>query len=225
MISAEELATLKAEGKVALAMTSGFWGLDNFPESFSELKRVVGLSDPALAKALRKLLQAKVLERIADGGYRLNPGSRSELQALLRPFYSRLYIEQARFVTKKLMRFKEVLAVLVFGSAAQGKAAWGSDTDLLIVLRDRDEKLEKRIGKIVSDMCLERNVAFEEVFISLEGLKTIVKRELQFLFGLVEGWYCLLDRVNIDELLRVKEKEIKRKYEYDEDVRAWLPKK
>lgn len=225
MISAEDLATPRAEGKVALAMSSGFWGLDNFPQSFSEFKRVVGLSDPALAKALKKLSQAGVLERTPDGRYRLNLDRRSELQALLRPFYSGYYIEQARFVVERLRRFREVAAVVVFGSAAQGKAAHDSDADLLIVLRDRDEKLEKRIGNLISELCLERNVSFEQVFISLDGFKTAAERELQFFFGLVEGWHCLLDRANVDSILRAKEGDIRRKYEYDEEVRAWLPKK
>ena len=225
MISAEDLATPKAEGKVVLAMTSGFWGLNNFPESFSEFKRVAGLSDPGLAKALKKLLQTGVLERTSDGRYRLNSEKRSTLRTLLRPFYSGHYIERARFAAEKLKKFRGVVAVIVFGSVAQGKAAWDSDTDLLIVLKDRDEKLEDQIGKLISELCLKLNVMFEEVFISLEGLRTIAKREYRFLFGLVEGYRCLLDRAKIGDLLKQKETDIRSRYKYVEEVGMWLLKK
>ena len=225
MISAEDLATPRAEGKVALAMSSGFWGLNNFPKSFSEFKRVIGLSDPALAKALKKLLQARVIERTANGRYRLSPERRGKLQALLRPFYSGHYIEQAGLIAEKLRTFRKVVAVIVFGSTAQGKAAWDSDTDLLIVLKDRDEKLENRIRKLISELCLKLNVMFEEIFISLEGLRTIVNREHRFLFGLVKGYRCLLDRAKVGDLLERKGTEIRSKYKYIEEVGMWLLKK
>lgn len=224
MVSAGDLATLKAEGRIALAATSGFWELDDLPESFSEFKRVVGLSDPALSKALKELLRAGVFERTRGGKYRLKSGCREELQTMLRPFYSGYFTGQAKLVAQRLRKFRKVMAVLVFGSAAQGRAAHNSDVDLLIVLEDRDEKLERKVGKLISELGLELNVPFEPVFFSLKGLRAIVKRELQFLFGLVEGWCCLWDRANVDRLLRGKERSIRRRYEYDEEVRAWLPK-
>lgn len=225
MWGVENLATLKSEGKVALAMTSGFLGLGDFSESFSELKRLTGVSDPALAKALKNLVGQGVVERIPTGKYKLGHGQRELLLAYLKPFYSEYFAEKAGFVAKGMAKFKEVLAVVLFGSVAQGKTAHDSDIDILIVLKHRDKALEERIDKFVSEMCTEFDLPFEHVFVSLKGIRVIMEREYRFLFGLVEGYRCLLDRAGINSLLKAKEKAIKEKYDYLPEVGMWLLKK
>lgn len=225
MVSTYDFAALRAEGKVALAMSSGFLGLGDFPESFSGLKRLTGLSDPALAKALKKLLEMKVIERTPDGRYKLRTGQGARLATYLGPFYSDHFSEKAEQVAKELARFDEVLAVVLFGSAAQGRAARDSDIDLLIVLRDRDKTLEERIDRLVSETCAKFDLPFEHVYLSLEGLRVIAEHEYRFIFGLVEGYRCLLDRAGIDSLLAAKKKEIEEKYEYHPEVPMWLLKK
>lgn len=206
-------------------MTSGFLGLGDFSESFSELKRLTSVSDPALAKALKNLIKLRVVERTPAGKYKLRSGQRERLLAHLRPFYSEYYAEKAGLVAEGLAKFEGVLAVVLFGSTAQGKAAHDSDIDLLVVLASRDRALEGRIDKFVSDVCSKFDLPFEHVFLSFEGLNVIAKQERLFLFGIMEGYRRLFDRGGVCGLLAAKEKEIKQKYEYDEEVHMWLPKK
>lgn len=224
MIETGDLATLKAEGKIVLVMTSGFLGLGNFPESFSSLKRMTGLSDPALSKALKKLLRIKLIERTPGGKYILR-ARESEIRSALKPFYGEHLAEKGRLASRGLAKFDEVVAVILFGSVAQGKGDHDSDVDILIVLKNRDKVLEDQIDKTISELAKKLNVSIEPVFLSLVGLRTIAEREHGLLFGLMEGYRFFLDRANIERVLRAKERELKKRYEYDEKVGMWLPRR
>jgi HEPN domain-containing protein/predicted nucleotidyltransferase len=168
MASIEDLIAMKAEGKVVFALTRDFSGWVNLPRSYSDIKRVTGLSDPALAKALRRLLRAGVIERVRRE-YRIREKHREELLATLQPFYSDFLLRKAREVAKGLARTPEVVSVFLLGSAAEGKATPYSDLDLLVILKHRDDRLEKELSKAASELSTRLGVSIEPSFLSVKG--------------------------------------------------------
>jgi len=219
----ERLASLRVEGKIVLSLISGFWGLGDYPKHFTELKRALNVSDPGLSKALRGLQAAGVVERDGRGLYRVKPEARGHLGAFLQPFYNDFLLERIRLVTKDLERFDEILSLIVFGSVAQGKADYRSDVDLLIVVERWDENLEREIHKNVSTSALKMCVPIEAIVISTAGLKNLLQHELQFLFGLLQGYITLYDRAGIASLFSIKKKKIESEYKYYEEIPIWLP--
>lgn len=114
-------------------------------------------------------------------------------------------------------------SLIVFGSVAQRKANYDSDVDLLIVTDEGSENLEEEVHKTISQMVFKMGIPIEVTIISLEGLRVLLRHELQFLFGLLQGYIFLYDRVGIVRLLNTKEEDIKTRYEYHEEVPIWLP--
>jgi predicted nucleotidyltransferase len=143
----------------------------------------------------------------------------------LSPFYSEYLAGKAGVIAKELAEFEGVGAVILFGSIGQGKGSNDSDIDLLIILKHRDEFLEGRISDTISKLSVQLGIPVEPVFMSIAGFKTVVKRGLRFIFGLMEGYRCLVDRANVGSILRKKEEEIKKKYWYDEGVGMWIPRR
>lgn len=219
----ELLASLRLEGKVVLSLISGFWGLGDYAKRFAELKRSLSVSDPGLSKALRRLQVEGVVIRDDRKLYHVKPELRDSLGTLLRPFCSSFLLERTRQVVEGLRRFDGVASSIVFGSVAQGKASYDSDVDLLIITDGGDENLEEEVHKTISQMVSEMGIPIEVTIISLEGLKVLLQHELQFLFGLLQGYISLYDRVGAVRLLNAKEEDVKTRYEYKEEVPIWLP--
>lgn len=217
------LVSLRLEGKIVFSLISGFWGLGDYPKRFTELKRALNVSDPGLAKALRRLQIEGVVERDGHALYRVKPELRTRLGNFLKPFYSDFLLERTQLIARDLQSFDGIVCLIVFGSVAQGRADYDSDVDLLIVVDEWDETLEQRIHETVSRSALRTCVPIEEIVISTSGLEILLQNETQFLFGLLQGYTFIHDEAGVAGLFNVKEKEIKKKYEYYEEIPIWLP--
>jgi len=219
----ESLALLKLEGKVVLSLISGFWGLGDYPKRFTELKHVLRVSDPGLSKALRRLQIKGIIKRDDEGLYHVNPEFRTRLGALLQPFYSNFLLERARLIAEDLQQYNEIVSLIVFGSVAQGKANYDSDIDLLIVVQEWEEPLEQTIREATSKLAVRIGLPIDSIVVSTSSLNTLLQQELQFLFGILQGYIILYDRSNIARSFHAKMEEVKGKYEYFEEIPLWLP--
>jgi len=216
------LVSLRLEGRVVLSLISGLWGLSDYPKRFTELRQLLGVSDPGLSKALRRLQAEGIIER-TDLGYRVNPRLRNRLSDSLRSLYSLFLLERMRLVVEDLQRFNQIISLVVFGSVAQGRADYDSDVDLLVVVEKWDEPLELGIREAVSKLTVRLGVPIEPVVLSTSGLRILLRQELQFLFGILEGYIVLYDKADIAEALRAKEEEVESRYEYHREVPIWMP--
>ena len=217
------MVSLKLEGKIVLSLISGFWGLGDYPRRFSELKRVLNVSDPGLYKALRRIEAEGIIERNGQRRYHVKPELRDHVGKLLRPLYNDYLLERARLIAENLQQLEGVVLIIVFGSVAQGKADFDSDVDMLVVVDEWEESSERRIHETISRLAVEMGVPVEAVVVSAAGIKALLEHEFQFLFGLLEGYIILYDKANVAKLLHTKEQEIKSKYEYHEEASLWLP--
>jgi len=217
------LVSLKLEGKIVLSLITGFWGLGDYPKRFSELKRILNVSDPGLFKALQRTKAEGIVVRNAQGRYHVKPELRDQAGKLLRPLYNDFLLERAQLIAENLQQFKGIVSLIVFGSVAQGKADFDSDVDMLVVVDEWEESSEQRIHETISRLAVEMGIPVEAIVISVTGIKTLLGREFQFLFGLLQGYVILYDRTNITKLLHAKEQEIESEYEYCEEVHLWLP--
>lgn len=216
-----ELADLKAEGRVLIALITGLWGLDAYQKTFATLKRATGLSAPWLAKTLRRLVVIGYVEH-NDRFYRAKPQLVEKVGHLLEPFYGGYLVENTRRIVDRLRtRHPQVEAAILFGSVARGDSGYDSDVDLLIPLQPYDRDLSFQVYKFVSDSSLAHEVPIEPIPIAADDLRLIVKRELQFLFGILEGYIVLYDRRDWAELLQRKKEKIEERYKYIKEVPMW----
>lgn len=223
MLKTEHLASLKLEGKIILALITSPLGLGDCPKRFIELKRLLNVSDPGLSKALRKLRAENIIVRDAQGLYYVSPEHRVRLGTFLQPLYSHYLLERMQLVAEELQNFNEIVALIVFGSVAQGKANYDSDIDLLVVTQKWEEQVEQRILEVISKLAIKVGVPVEPIVISTSGLNTLLQQELQFLFGLLQGYTFIYDKANIAKRLHAKKEELESKYEYYEEIPIWLP--
>jgi len=223
MSLSKRLVSLKLEGKIVLSLISGFWGLSDYPKRFSEIKRILNVSDPGLYKALQRIKAEGIMERNEQRRYHVKPEFRDQAGKLLRPLYNEYLLERARLIAESLRQLEGVMLIIVFGSVAQGKADFDSDIDMLVVVNEWKESSERRIHETISRLAVEMGIPVEAIVISATSIKALLEHEFQFLFGLLEGYIILYDKANVAKLLHAKEQEIKGKYEYHEDVPLWLP--
>lgn len=223
MLPAEDLVCLRVGGKIVLSLISGFWGLDSYPKRFSELKWILDVSDPGLAKALKNLQSSGIIERDDERRYYVNPQLRDDVGNLLRPLHSYFLIERTQLMAEHLQEFNSIVSIVVFGSVAQGTADYDSDVDLLVIVDQWNESLEAQINSEISRLTVKMGIPVEQIIISTSALKTLLQNQLQFLFGLLEGYVFLYDKASLAELLHSKEEEIKSEYHYLEDIPLWLP--
>ncbi|MEA2089464.1 MAG: nucleotidyltransferase domain-containing protein [Thermoproteota archaeon] len=210
-------------GKIVLSLIGGFWGLGDYPKRFSELKWILDVSDPGLAKALKDLRRGGVIERDDERRYYVKPELRTDLGNLLRSLYSHFLLERTHLIAEQLQRFNSIVSIVVFGSVAQGKADYGSDVDLLVIVDEWNRSVERRINTAISRLTVKMGIPVEQIVISNSGFENLLHHELQFLFGLLEGYIVLYDKGDVTELLHLKEDEIKKEYEYVKEIPIWIP--
>ena len=223
MLRAEDLVSLRVGGKIVLSLVSGFWGLDNYPKRFSELKWILDVSDPGLSKALKDLQRDGVIKRDDQRRYYVKPELCTYLGNLMRPLYNYFLLERTQLIAEHLKRFNSIVSIAVFGSAAQGKADYDSDVDVLVIVDEWNKSLERRINAAISRLSVKMGIPVEQTVISKSGFEILLQQELQFLFGLLEGYIFLYDKGNVAELLHLKGEKIRNEYEYFEEIPLWLP--
>ncbi len=199
-------------------------------ETFTELKLNTNLSSRWLSKTLQTLLRAGVVEK-SDLGYRIvspNDAGRmitkdfKELSkdiADLHPAGS--LHDKALQAAKLLSDNQQALGIILFGSLAKGEAAAESDIDLLVISRVESD-LTDQIYSIMTQV----NAPIEAVTMSFKQFLVNLLDEPTLLFGIMEGYEVLYDRLNLVRvLLDWKKTEIKERWLYDEGEGIWFEKR
>ena len=207
------LVQLTPEGKIAMELATG-------AKSYTELKRLTKLSDRWLSKKLKELVAAGVVE-LRDNRYGLakldiiynDPLALEYLKARAAP------LGKARLIGGGLGRDHRVLAVVLFGSVAKGRATEESDLDL-VVITEGGVELNEEIYKIT----FRYNLPIETTFMSFEELLSHVQARTTFLLGVLEGYEVLYDRAGIGNILSFLKTEVEGRFYYDEEAGAWIQK-
>jgi len=203
---------LRPEAKVLAAL------LDR-PKRFSELKAETGLSDPWLAKTLRGMVKNNIV--LSNGKeYVASRRGNQLLDAVRKPaVYSHFLTEKAVLVTKELAGDPRVLAVILFGTVARLEADPESDLDLLIIVSGA----ENEINYEIMDLEVKYDVPIEAVTVTLDDFKRGLAIELGLIFGILSGYFVLVDKDGVaTRLLLEKEGEVRETYSLDRGTMLWL---
>lgn len=135
--------------------------------------------------------------------------------------------EIAGRVTEELSRDERVLAVILFGSVAMGKATPESDIDLLVVLERTDRKIEGEFVSRLSDLGFKFDVTIEPVLLCREDFEGMLAADVGLIFGLARGYEVLYDRAvpPLTGLLDESVMRVRSEYSFEEEGEIWLPRK
>lgn len=207
---------LTPEGRIAAALIKGAM-------SFGRLKAETRLSDRWLSRKLKELTSAGIVEA-RENSYRLV----NSAEVLADPLFAK-YIEgsvqlkvKAKLIAEELSADDQVGAVILFGSVAKEKATEESDLDMVVVT---EKDIEEKLNKVIYDLMFKYDVAVEAVFLTIEDLIINLQSRTTFSFGVLEAYQVLYDKIGIEHLLRVKQKEMREQWIYDEEAAAWIQKK
>ena len=207
------MVELTPEGKIVRALIEG-------PKSYSELRSATGLSDRWLSLKLREMREANLIERV-NGRYLLRDLSLIEVDPL---FASSLREEdslrtKAKLIAHEMSKNEGVLAVILFGSLAKGKASEESDIDLLIITEGVE--IEESLYDRIYDLMFKYDVPIDAIFMTLDDLLMNLAMKTSFLLGVLSGYEVLFDREGIRALLSVGRRFL-RDWVYDEEAGAWI---
>lgn len=207
------LVQLTPEGKIVMELAAG-------AKTYTELKRLTQLSDRWLSRKLKELVVAGVIE------LRENKYSLAKLDTIyddplaLECFKTRASpLGKAKLIADELGRDHRVLAVVLFGSVAKGRATEESDLDLMIITEGGVELNEE-----VYELAFRYDLPIEATFMSFEELLSHVQSRTTFLLGVLEGYEMLHDRAGIGNLISFLKAEVEGKFFYDEGAGAWIQK-
>lgn len=214
MVRLPKLVQITPEGKIAIALIES-------PKTYSELKFATALSDRWLAKKLKELSSAGLVEHY-ENRYRLkNPMEIIGADPIFAQFLQRRVSlkTKAKLIAEEMSRYELVVAVILFGSVARGEATAESDIDMLIVT---EVEMEEPLNNTVYDLMFKYDVPVEAIFLTYDDLIINLQAKTTFSFGLLEGYQVLYDRGGVENLLSMKKKEIQRHWIYDEEVGTWI---
>lgn len=212
-----KLVEITPEGKIIAALIES-------PKGYSELKSSTGLSDRWLSRKLKELSFAGLIEHY---GNRYQLKEPSEIIAANPVFAQFLQgeaslIAKAKLIVEEMSRNEGIVAIILFGSAAKGKAAEDSDIDLLVVT---EGEMEETLNDLVYKLMFKYNVPVETIFLTYDDLIVNLQAKTTFSFGLLEGYKVLFDRGGVNTLLGIKRKGIEDNWIYDEEAGAWFQKR
>lgn len=208
------------EFKVFTALLSG-------DKSFNELKRETSLSSRWLSKTLvnlsnhgfiektgslyRLASMEKIREIAKNQLIELNTGMKALLPLI--DLHAKA-IGAANFIAQD----ENVLAIVLFGSVAKGATTPESDIDLLVISLNKSDLID-----IVYAAMIEVEASIEALTISFKQFLINLLDEPTMLFGILEGYEVLYDKLNVVKgLLKLKEMEIKKRWFYDPEEEIWL---
>jgi len=131
-------------------------------------------------------------------------------------------IAKAKLIVEEMSRNEGIVAIILFGSAAKGKAAEDSDIDLLVVT---EGEMEETLNDLVYKLMFKYNVPVEAIFLTYDDLIINLQAKTTFSFGLLEGYKVMFDRGGVNTLLDIKRKGIEDNWIYDEEAGAWFQKR
>ena len=206
-----KLFDLTPEGRIVFALVEGM-------RSYSELRRLTGLSERWLSIKLRDLEKVGVIERRGRRYILRRPEIVSKdplASAYLR--FKGSPPSKAKFIAEELKRNGEVLAIVLFGGVAKGVFDDESDLDLLIITEGGVEPHEE-----VYRLSFKYSTPIEAIFMSFEELLSHVIHRTALILGVVEGYEVLYDRVGAEKILSYLEERAKREFIYDMEAGAWI---
>jgi len=207
------LFQLTPEGKIVIELATG-------AKTYTELKRLTKLSDRWLSKKLKELTAAAVIE-LRDNRYTLRKPSIIYNDPLAREFFRVKATPRgkAELIVNELCQHHRILAMVLFGSVAKGRASEESDLDLLVITEGEIE-----LNDEVYQLAFRYDIPIEATFMSYEELLSHVQARTTFLFGVLEGYEVLYDRVGIGNILSFLKGEIEKNFSYDGEAGAWIRK-
>lgn len=207
---------LTPEGRIVAALIGGAL-------SYGKLKAKTSLSDRWLSIKLKELTSVGVIEYRGNGYQLMNPAD-----VLGDPVFAK-YVEgsvqlktKAKLIAEELSVDEQVCAVILFGSLAKGKATEESDVDLVVVT---EMDVEEKLNRVIYNLMFKYDVAVEAVFLTVEDLIINLQSRTAFSFGMLEAYEVLYDKIGIEYLLRVKQRELRENWTYDEEAAAWIQKR
>lgn len=108
---------------------------------------------------------------------------------------------KARLIAEEIGEVEHVLAVILFGSVAKGKATEESDIDLLIVTQGG---LEEQLNSLVYSLMFKCDVPVEAAFQTLDEFIINLQAATASAFGLLEGYKVLYDRVEVQGVITLQ---------------------
>jgi predicted nucleotidyltransferase len=212
-----QLVEITPEGKIVAALIRG-------PKSYGGLKSTTGLSDRWLSKKLEELSSSGIVE---------HEGSNYQLKNTTEiinadPIFAKYLQEKislkvkARLIAEEISHNEQVVAVILFGSVAKEQATEESDIDLLVVT---EVEMEDQLNNIIYNLMFKHNVPVEAVFLTYDDLIINLQAKTAFSLGLLEGYQILHDRGGVENLLSIKEKEMRENWVYNEEAQTWIQKK
>jgi predicted nucleotidyltransferase len=136
-------------------------------------------------------------------------------------FYSKLKSKLPELVNKIKALYKEnLIAIILFGSAASGDLSQFSDVDLLIILRKSSKNKRQRILEFYEKIEYE----FENHFLSpLILTKEELKKSYSFYAGILKNCEVLYDNENIiKELINIIDKKKQKKEIIEKEFKGVL---
>ena len=211
-----KLFDITPAGKIVIALLGG-------RKSFNELKLATGLSERWLSITLKKLVEFGMVKK-AGNTYELEDFERILKDPMINQ-YLKLNASirgKAYLIARELGEDEDVLAVILFGSVAKGIEREDSDIDFLVITRN---EAEKKLLSLVQKLMLKYDVPVEVIFMSLYDFLANISAKTSLIFGILEGYEMLIDKISIKRIIQFVERDIKSKWMYIEELGAWLPRK
>ncbi len=193
-------------------------------KSYTELRAATKLSDRWLSKKLKELTSSGLITQILGKKYQLtNPTVIVHSDPVFAEFLqSRSSLSlRARLIAEELSRVEGVLAVVLFGSVAKGKATTESDIDLMII---SESELEDRLNDTLYELMFRYDAPVEGLFLTYEELLMSLQEKSALALGILEAYRILYDRAGLEMLLALKKQQIQEEWTYDEEAEAWIRK-
>ncbi len=191
------------EGLIIRALMRG-------PMSYKELKNETGMSDAWLSRKLKELMALRVVLK-DDGTYKLSPAGLMKVLSQSKEVI-------ARAMAFELVRNRDVMAVILFGSLARGDVE--GDIDLLVITRRKE--LDE--VKVSLELFKKFGVAVDIVSVTLRDFLKWLDEKPPLLFQVAIEGVVLYDRACIGELLSEIASEIAKNYTYLGEVKLWVKK-
>jgi predicted nucleotidyltransferase len=145
----------------------------NAPLSGREIARRAGVWSSAASKALGQLAASGILSCRDHGRAKTYELDNTDvpLVAKLRELFRAEADRYRGFVADVVRDVAEALTVVLFGSEARSEARPGSDTDVLIVIEQKDETLEERVLDRCLDIAMRHGIALSWHVADLHDLR------------------------------------------------------
>ena len=130
----------------------------------------------------------------------------------------------AKRIADELAKLHFVRAMILFGGVAQKNAHEYSDLDMIIVVNEPVDKVKKEVTSEISRLESKYHITIQLLILTQKDfLENVYSQEGGIIYGVAEGYEVLVDKTGeFSKILHNRVEEIKRNYDYLEEVRIWL---